>query len=50
MAKGKHKNLTNRNQNYLASLEPNTPSVPWKHQHTGKARFRFKIIAPDADR
>ena len=25
MAKGKHKNLTNRNQNYLASSEPSSP-------------------------
>ena len=27
MAKGKHKNLTNRNQDYLASLEPSTPTT-----------------------
>jgi hypothetical protein len=27
MAKGKHKNLTNRNQDYLASSEPSTPTT-----------------------
>jgi SMC interacting uncharacterized protein involved in chromosome segregation len=27
MAKGKHKNLTNRNQGYLASSEPSSPST-----------------------
>jgi gas vesicle protein len=27
MAKGKHKNLTNRNQDYKASSEPSTPST-----------------------
>jgi hypothetical protein len=27
MAKGKHKNLTNRNQNHSASSEPSTPTT-----------------------
>jgi hypothetical protein len=27
MVKGKHKNLTNRNQDYLASSEPSTPTT-----------------------
>jgi hypothetical protein len=27
MAKGKHKNLTNRNQDYMASSEPSTPTT-----------------------
>jgi hypothetical protein len=27
MAKGKHKDLSNRNQDYLASLEPSTPNT-----------------------
>ena len=27
MVKGKHKNLTNRNQGYLASSEPNSPTT-----------------------
>jgi hypothetical protein len=27
MAKGKHKNISNRNQDYLASPEPNSPTV-----------------------
>jgi hypothetical protein len=53
MAKGKCKNLTNRNQDYLASSEPiyhlsyHRTLVP---QNTGKARFGFKIIIHDADR
>ena len=28
MAKGKHKNLTNRNQDHSPSSEPNTPTLP----------------------
>ena len=28
MAKGKHKNLTNRNQDHSPSSEPNTPTSP----------------------
>ena len=27
MAGGKHKNISNRNQDYLASSEPNTPTI-----------------------
>ena len=27
MAGGKHKNISNRNQGYLASLEPNSPTI-----------------------
>jgi hypothetical protein len=52
MAKCKHKNLTNRNQDYLASSEPSTPTTasPGYPQHTRKARFIFKIISHDAGR
>ena len=52
MVKGKHKNLTNRNQGYLASSEPSSPTTesPGYPQHIGKARFRFKITSHDADR
>jgi hypothetical protein len=44
MVKGKYKNLTNRNQDYLASLEPSTPTTasPRYPQHTEKERVRFK--------
>ena len=28
MAKGEHKNLTNRNQDYSPSSEPSTPTLP----------------------
>jgi hypothetical protein len=28
MAKGKHKNLTNRNQDHSPSSEPSTPTLP----------------------
>jgi hypothetical protein len=27
MAEGKHKNISNRNQDYLASSEPNSPTI-----------------------
>jgi hypothetical protein len=27
MARGKHKNISNRNQDYLASPEPNSPTI-----------------------
>jgi hypothetical protein len=27
MAKGKHKNISKRNKNYLASLEPSSPTT-----------------------
>ena len=27
MAEGKHKNISNRNQDYLASPEPNSPTI-----------------------
>jgi hypothetical protein len=27
MERGKHKNISNRNQGYLASLEPNSPTI-----------------------
>jgi hypothetical protein len=42
MTKGKHKTLTNRNQDYLASSEPSTPTTasPGYPHHTRKARFR----------
>jgi hypothetical protein len=54
ISKGKLKNITNRNQDYLASPEPSTPTTArrrklWITQHTGKARCGFKITY-DADR
>jgi hypothetical protein len=52
MAKGKCKNLTNRNQDYLASSEPSTPNTatPGYPNTLGIARFRLKIISHDAGR
>jgi hypothetical protein len=52
MVKGKCKNLTNKNHDYLASSEPSTPSTAslGYPQHTRKARFGFKNISHDAGR
>jgi hypothetical protein len=49
MAKGKHKNLTNRNQDHLASWEPSTPTTaspgypntPKKQDSDLKSYFRM---------
>jgi hypothetical protein len=46
--KGKHKNLTNRNQEYVASSQHS--SSTWILQHNRKAKFGFKIIFHDAGR
>jgi hypothetical protein len=50
MARGKCKNLSNRNQGYLASKEPSShttasPGCP----NTKKARLGIKIIPQDND-
>jgi hypothetical protein len=52
MAKGKHKNLSNRNQDYMASSEPSSPKTAspgyvntWKKQD-----FDLKITSHDPDR
>jgi hypothetical protein len=52
MVKGKPKNLTNRNKDYLASSEPSTPTTasPGYPNTLEKARFRSKIISHDAGR
>jgi hypothetical protein len=52
MAKGKHKKLTNRNQGYLASSEPSSPTTAslGYPQHTGKAICGLKITSHDGDR
>jgi hypothetical protein len=51
MSKGKCKNLTTRNQDYLASsTQYSHHSKSWIPQHIRKARFRFKIISHDAGR
>jgi hypothetical protein len=44
MAKGKHKNLTNRNQDHWASLEPSTPTTvsPGYPNTTEKQDWDFK--------
>jgi hypothetical protein len=52
MARGKHKNLKNRNQGYMASSEPSSPNTA-SHvypQHTGKTRFWLKITSLHDDR
>jgi hypothetical protein len=46
MAKGKCKNLTNRNQEHWASSEHNQSWIP---QHTRKARRKFKIKFHDGE-
>jgi hypothetical protein len=52
MAKGKDRKLTNRNQGYIASSEPSSPTTANSGypQHTRKVRFGFKIVPHDADR
>jgi hypothetical protein len=52
MMKGKCKNFTNRNQGYMASSEPSSPTTAksWIPQHTEKARFGFKITSHGTDR
>jgi hypothetical protein len=49
MAGGKHKNISNRNQGYLASSEPNTPTIA-SPGYARKARFRSKITSHDDDK
>jgi hypothetical protein len=52
MSRGKQKNISNRNQGYLASSEPNSPPIasPGYPQHTRKARFRSKVVSHDDDK
>jgi hypothetical protein len=52
MARGKCKNISNRNQGYLASSEPSSPTIasPGYPHHIGKARFGCKITFHDDDR
>jgi hypothetical protein len=52
MARGKHKNVTNRNQDYLASSEPSipTPASPGYPNIPEKQDSYLKIISHDAGR
>jgi hypothetical protein len=52
MARGKHKNLSNRNQGYMASSEPSflTTAIPGYPHDTWKARFWFQITSHDGDK
>jgi hypothetical protein len=52
MSKDKCKNLTNRNQDYLASSEPSTPNTdsPEYPNTPAKQDSDFKIISHDTDR
>ena len=52
MAGGKHKNISNRSQGYLALSEPNSPTKesPGYPNTPEKARFRSKITSHDDDR
>jgi hypothetical protein len=52
MAGAKSKNIRNRNQGYLASSEPNSPTIASTGypEYTRKARFRSKIISHGDDR
>jgi len=49
MARDKHRNLSNKNQYYLASSEPSSSKQILISKDTGKARFRFKITFYDDD-
>jgi hypothetical protein len=52
MAGGKHRNKSNRNQGYLSSSEPNSPTIasPEYTITPEKARFGYKITSHDDDR
>jgi hypothetical protein len=52
MAKDKCKKLTNRNQDYLASSEPSTPTTasPRYHNTLEKQDLDLTIISHDAGR
>jgi hypothetical protein len=52
MEGGKHKNRSNRNQGYLASSEPGSPTItsPGYTINTRKARLGSKITSHDNDR
>jgi hypothetical protein len=52
MAKSKHKNLTNRNQGYLASSDPSFPNTvnPYYPNTPEKQDSDLKITSHDDDR
>jgi hypothetical protein len=52
MVGGKHKNISNRNQGYLASLEPNSPTIasPGYTITLEKQDLDLKITSHDGDR
>jgi hypothetical protein len=52
MVKCKHKNFTNRNQDYLGIIRTQFSyhRKPWIPQHTGKGRCGFKITSHEDDR
>jgi hypothetical protein len=52
MAKGKHKNLTNRNEDYLASSEPSSPNIasPGFPNTLEKQDVDLKILSHDGNR
>jgi hypothetical protein len=52
MAKGKHKNLTNRNQDYRASSEHRSPTIasPGNSNTPEKQDWDLKLSSHDADR
>jgi hypothetical protein len=52
MAGGKHKNRSNRNQGYLASSEPNSPTIasPEYTITPEKLDSHLKITSHDGDR
>ena len=43
VVKGRYKNLTNRNQGYLASPEPSCPTTPKKQELDLKSRLMMPI-------
>jgi hypothetical protein len=50
MAGGKHKNISNRNQGYLASLEPNSPTIANPGYAITLEKQDSKITSLDDDR
>jgi hypothetical protein len=50
MVGGKHKNINNRNQGYLASSESNSPTIASPGYPNTPERLRSKITSYDDDR
>jgi hypothetical protein len=52
MSGGKHRNISNRNQGYLASSEPNSPTIesPGYTITLEKQDLDLKITSHDGDR